>query len=602
MIVIMYSMNKQRSLVVCFSLWLLLAVAVQTVAQENEEGTNVSDSVAEEGSVADKSPILVEELSFAEETPADSGTISDGDTDIIGTSDFDSLFSRNPIIDEPSETAIEVNPQDSLLIVPGIQWGGSLRGSLTADWLWQNVWGGEFSILDPASQSLTPRIGADLYFDSRPEPVFRGFGKFKIDSTTDGGFEFSGLSFTVDDIDASYLPVGWTAEENADGDIEIRDPTGNIIATIPSDAGTAVEEEESETGVAPGLVLNVFELFADFAYKETLFFRFGKHTIHWGVGHFYSPADVLNLTSIDPEDPTADIEGPVSLRTHIPFGITGNANLYLIANGRAEPLDIAIAPKIEFAVGTGELGIGGFYQRSLAPRLVTLFSYSLGDFDLFTEGVLLYGSDRIFVRPSRDQSASEESPDDGLDLVLDTYSVDHAFFAQATVGVRYFNRWEKTLSLLFVGQYLFNGEGYGNDVTGLLPAAIRLLLFPTENGLSLDSDEQPEDYVAPPALSLIDLTNWGRHYVAATLAVDDLFGSGLGISVFGLVNLSDLSGIVTPSISLDFLERFSVSLAARFTFGDANGELTDPASMLAGEEVSPAFGITLSANMPGGSL
>lgn len=519
--------------------------------------------------------------------------------DILATDDFDSLFDQDDLIEEQTDTA-QGDPETDLLVSKGVEWGGSIRGSVSADWSWGTVWTNEFVLLDPTAQSLSPRIGADLFFDSRPDPAFRVFGKLKVDTTTGGGIDVTGLSLSGDTVNETFLPVGWTAEANAAGDVEIRDGTGLLILAIPSGGRSGEEEGEGGTGAAPGLDLGVFELFADYAYKEALFFRFGKHTIRWGTGYFFSPADVLNLTSIDPEDPTLDRPGPVSLRTHYPFGITGNAYLYLIANDEIEPLDIALAPKVEFAIGAGELGIGAYYQRALSPRLVALSTYSLGDVDLFGEGVLLYGSDRVFVRPSRDQSAATANPDDGLDMVLDTYMIDNAFFAQATVGARYFKQWENALSLLVAGQYFFNGDGYADEVEGMIPAAARLLLFAGENGLALDAGEQPADYEAPPALSLADLSSWGRHYAAATVAATDLFGTDLGISLFSLVNLSDLSGIISPAISCSFLDRFSVSFAARFTFGDANDELTDPASVLTGDEPAPTFGVTLSVSMPGG--
>jgi hypothetical protein len=153
-----------------------------------------------------------------------------------------------------------------------------------------------------------------------------------------------------------------------------------------------------------------------------------------------------------------------------------------------------------------------------------------------------------------------------------------------------------------VGQYFFNGEGYADEEEGILPAAYRLLLFPNENGLALDAEEQPEDYEAPPAIGLGDFVNWGRHYLAASVSATDLFKTDLGASLFFQVNLSDLSGIISPVVTYSFLERFTVSLATRFTFGDENDELTDPAAYFTLEQPTPTFGITLAVSMPGGKF
>ena len=69
----------------------------------------------------------------------------------------------------------------------------------------------------------------------------------------------------------------------------------------------------SETGLPPNLVVNggsnsfnianifyIKELFSDFNIGDYVGFRFGKQTVSWGVGYFYSPADVINLTNINP--------------------------------------------------------------------------------------------------------------------------------------------------------------------------------------------------------------------------------------------------------------------------------------------------------------
>lgn len=532
-------------------------------------------------------PFAVDDDPAADDGDDESGAAADesSNDDAFAGDDFDSLFEDEDMIDTADEEQMVANPQDDLLETEGVEWGGRIRGSLTADWGWDDAWTSDFAFDDPTSDSLTPTIGADLTFDARPDPEFRAFGKLKIETTDDGGI--TGLDLGADTIDTSALPAGWTAEEDENGDLVI--DTGAGTFTIPADTaadGGSGSGEEPATGTAPGLDISVFELFADYAWQERLFFRFGKHTIKWGTGYFFSPADVLNLTAVDAEDPTADREGPVSLRTTYPFGLTGNAYLYLIANSGADILDVAVAPKVEFAVGPGELGIGAYYQRALAPRLVLLGTASWGEVDFFGEGVALWGSDRVFVRPADDQSASD-------DLVVETYEVDDRPFFQATAGARYLKEWDDGPSLALIGQYFFNGEGYTNDEPDLLPAASQLVLNPGLNASTADD---------PPALGVGDLANWGRHYAGATVSLSGLLVDDLAFSAFGLVNLTDLSGIVTPAITWGFLERFSLGLSARFTFGEETDEYTDPTALFTGGEVAPTVGLTLDVAMPGGSF
>ncbi len=564
---------------------MLLALASMLAAQ-----------VADEPTVADEDELFFEDP-FATESDDDESRDDE-------LSDFDSLFSDDEMIDTADETEMLENPQDDLLTTEGVIWGGTIRGGVSSDWNWDNYSSADFTITEPTSSSLSPSIGADLFFNARPDVSFRAFGKLKIDTTTDG--QLTGITLTPQTLDAGVLPDGWTAEEDENGDIVITTDTGIELPPIPADAATSgvpgLGDTDTDTGNAPGLEIGVYELFSDYAWDDTLFFRFGKHTIQWGTGYFFSPADVLNLTAVDAEDPTADREGPISLRTVYPFGTTGNAYLYVIANANAEPRDIAIAPKLEFVLGPGELGIGAYYQRSLAPRLVGLYTASAGDVDFFGESVLLWGSDRVFVSPSEDQSAAEVDPQDARELVLDTYRVDDELFVQATVGARYLKQWDSGASLILVGQYFFNGEGYDDSVPGLLPAAARLALNPGENGLAIDQADQPEGYVPPPALGLADLANWGRHYLGGTIALSDVPVDNLSLSALAIVNLSDLSAILVPALNYRFLERFSLGLAGRFTLGGPDDEFTDPTALFLGGDAAPTFGLTLTLSMPGGSF
>ena len=74
-----------------------------------------------------------------------------------------------------------------------------------------------------------------------------------------------------------------------------------------------------------------------------------------------------------------------------------------------------------------EIGVGAFYQRDLAPRAVATVTTTIGDFAVFGEGVASWGSDRVFVRPSKDQTAAEDDLEDDLEIVLDTYTVRNNF-------------------------------------------------------------------------------------------------------------------------------------------------------------------------------
>ena len=557
---------------------------------------------------------------FAESEEADDETVSGEDTDAdengtaeapeaddagsAGEEDLDSMFGEDMVEELDTETQ-NTAPQDDLLVEEGVSWGGSISGSIGGEWTWDTVATPDFDIEEPAEENLLPGISANLFFDARPDKDFRAFGKVKIDIADDGDGGITGLeSIGIGAVDDSSLPEGWTSEENEEGDTEIRNEEGVLLATLPADDAEDgegeegddddEEEEEPQTGTPPALELNVFELFSDFSWNDRLFFRFGKHTIKWGVGYFWSPADVLNLTAIDVEDPTADREGPVSLKIHFPFGYH-NAYMYFIANADAKPFEIALAPKAEFLIGNTEIGVGAYYQQALAPRFITMISTSVSDFDFFGEGVMSYGSDRVFIRESRDQSAAEEDQEDNFEVVLDTYEVETRPFFQFTAGTRYLKTFsEERGSLAVIGQYWFNGEGYKNN--DLLRPGYYLALNPNTNGLLIqDEEEQPEGYEDPPTLTFTDLTNYGRHYAALTVNWE-IFKTDINFSVLGLANLQDWSGLFIPALTWKLFDYVTVGVNARFTFGDPGDEYTNQQALFPGNEdikgSTLTFGVT----------
>jgi hypothetical protein len=594
---------------VIFGIILMPALAVTVTAQDAgaaDDETAVQGPGPETGDTETEEDLFSDPFSVSEDDEQGAG----GSTDDAaapggengsggGSGDYDSLFEDEDMVEEIDTETQDAAPQDDLLVEEGVDWGGKFNGGIDTEWSWNNVGSEEFQFKDPAGEVLTPRIAADLFFDARPDRDFRIFGKFKLDvsNTANGGL--TGLEgFGVGAVDDSSLPEGWTTEENEEGDTEIRNEDGVLLFTVPAEEDEETEEEEDEepeTGSPVTVGLNVFELFSDFSWKERLFFRFGKHTIKWGTGYFWSPADVLNLTTIDVEDPTADREGPVSLKTHFPFGMH-NAYLYIITNFGAKPFEAAIAPKVEFVLGNAEMGLGGYYQQALAPRIISTLSMSVSDFDFFGEGVMSIGSDRVFVRPSRDQSAAEEDDEDELETVLDTYEVENMPFFHATAGVRYLRTFTQDRgSIAVIGQYWFNGEGYKNS--DLLEPAYYLALNPNTNGLLIQEEEdQPEGYEDPPALNLADLTDFGRHYAGLTVNWE-IFDTGLNLTMLAAANLSDFSGILLPAISYQFFDYFTVSASARFTFGRPGTEYANPQALFPGSDpagTTMAFTISLS--------
>jgi len=416
----------------------------------------------------------------------------------------DSLFEGELIEEAPEAPPAEGSPEaaapeqkagaEAFLTSPKLEWGGSFESRFTDEWTWDGYAGSWDELLDPGSARLDSRVAADLFFDARPVKDFRVFGKFKAASAYD-----------------------------------------TVSSAFRFDA-------------------RVFELFSDFSWKDRVFFRVGKHTIQWGVGWFFSPADVLNLVSIDPEDPGAEREGPVSLKTQVPFG-QHNAYLYLIANDILHPSEIGVAPKVELVIGGYELGLGGLYQKGLAPKGMVTVTGPLWDLDLFGEAVVQYGSDRTYVREF------------AFDPFYEVYRIEDSFFFSGSAGATYLN---PDWNLLLCCQYFYNGPGYESfDAARAALAAAA---------------------IAADDLTPADLLYTGRHYLAASVSWSKIFDSDFALALLYLANLADGSGAILPSMSWTLLEHATLSVGARLPYGGAGDEYAPTG-------LAPAFwiGATLGA-------
>lgn len=521
---------------------------------------------------------------FVEDPFLDDPFLDDPASDDIASFDdssFDDLFFEDVGITEVTESDADRDPLADLLETEAITWSGNYSGNLGFSWEWDEYLTG-FTLSDHTS-TLSPSASATLRFDARPEQDYRVFGKLILETQASG---LGGLGLDLSQIQFS---------DNGDG-------TFNFSVD-----DTDEESEDQQDPPSLSLTIGMQELFADFQYEDSVFFRFGKSFIAWGVGYFFSPADVLNLDSIDAEDPTADRQGPLNLRVHYPFGLN-NLYVYAITDQVESPEDIAYAVKSEWLLGGTEVGIGGYYRQNKAPRLVSTFSTSVKDVRVFGEGVVSWGSDRVFLTPSIGQPTFEDqTPASERYVALDSFTIDTLPFFSGTIGFSYT---ATDPAVFLAGQYYLNGEGYPfrrfEDGSTLLDNAVYLALNPDTNGLSVPADQQPDDYDAPPAVGIADIQNFGQHYGALIASFSSIADTDLSCSVFWLGNLTDGSGIISPSLSWNIFDHASVSFGTRFTYGASGTEYGDTASLFAHdpeeEPQRPIFAVQVDLSLGGGSF
>lgn len=406
---------------------------------------------------------------------------------------------------------------DSFLQSKTVDIGGYLYSDYTTYAFWPNGYPGSSDLASGASSSFVPNLEADLFIDARPYSYFRVFGKVKavypFGGSTQGVYQAQTSPFT-----SIYAP-----------------PSGSVTA-IPN--------------------ISVFELFADVNYNEKLFLRIGQQVIHWGVGYFFSPADILSLTPINPLQPTLERQGPLALSVNLPFAGVDNAYFYiipsqaLVQNGTFYPDDLAVAPKVEFLVSNYEIGVGGYYQKDQRPKaMVTATGSLFGTFGIFGEGVVSYGSERTLVG-----SAS------GAPGAYQSYTDTTTPFFSGTIGASY-TQTEQHLTV-FV-QYYYNGQGY----TSLSQERGAADLYDSQQAALAAGTP-----LAGTLLSPTDLLLPGQHYLAGSVSWTDIRASNFDLGIFYEGNLSDGSGVVSPYAAYTPIQYCTITVAPYIGYGESGSE------------------------------
>ncbi len=329
------------------------------------------------------------------------------DDDLFGDDDF--------FADDGIEEVVDVSAKNDLskgvIFDSGsIKVGGSLTAGLTTNTILYSPNQDDFGE-NLKNTKLTPDLSALLSVDARPTETLRIYTKFGLAYP----FENSAISYTN-------------------------------LAGFPTFNGTQIDPAsikfQTTTTVTDWFKLK--ELFTDFSIKDTAFFRFGIHTVTWGAGYFFSPvSDMINTSSIDPENPEKQVDGALNLRTQIVFPGSQNCLWFYVipstdfTNQTSESYarDTALAGKADILIGNWEFGVGGFYKYQNAPKAMLTATGSLKKVSFFGEFVYSYGSATEW-RENTDWN-------------------DKTSIIQATAGLSYY--WRDP-QITLAAQYYYNGN------------------------------------------------------------------------------------------------------------------------------------------------
>jgi len=430
------------------------------------------------------------------------------------SSSEEDMFGQAETVTQAATTSKEAEGNSGFLKYDQVKVGGSFTGKVGLTGVWASPWNGSERFLPPTTDYVTPDVQGDVTIVAKPLTDFGVNMDFR-----------TAWPFTLDNL-------------------------SNSNSTLSSNISTA-SLTSSGTGTVPNIA--VWSLYSKFNWQDKVYFSAGLQPLAWGVSKgYFQPADNIFATSatIDPTNTSAERQGPLSIKTTIPLGITNNFYIYAglptttdssgKTNVNMDPGDTRFAVKGEYGFGNTELALAGYYAYNDHPRALLMGTTGVGSWNLFGEGILKYGSERYFV--------SDTTPSSTNLLGLVGAQQSGNFYFSGTAGGYYFDSDSRVTIML---QYYYNGEG--------------------QTGVSA------KDALLYEATNKFDAINIGTHYAFASISDTDLFAQTfgadkLGASVIVITNLSDMSGYIIPSVSWKFFDYMSLQLGATFNFGQAGSE------------------------------
>jgi len=313
------------------------------------------------------------------------------------------------------------------------------------------------------------------------------------------------------------------------------------------------------------------ELFVDTQINEKAFFRLGKQRISWGVGYWYKPSDVLSLSAIDPDDPTAARAGPFAFKVDVPMKLN-HLMVYMVPPVSGTAGSSSIASKYDLVVNGWELSFAGYGRADMLarPRGIFTFTGAVGPFDVYGENVLLYGSDRIYVRESSTTPGTYE-----------TYRQENSPFFQSTLGIKYSASYSSGLSYSVHVQGYYNGTGYADSS-----------IMQNSNAIAAIKS----DYASTYKTTDVSATGAGMWYLAGSASISGRFGEGRNLtqltgSVYALTNFSDSSLRFNPQFEVQVGDqggRATLTLSCLTAIGAKGSEYAPK-----GNKTTPALSFSL---------
>jgi len=284
-------------------------------------------------------------------------------------------------------------------------------------------------------------------------------------------------------------------------------------------------------------LIGLKEVFVDFNIANTVYFRAGKQVLQWGRGFFWNPTDLINIGHKSFVNLDALLEGVFGLRSDVVFSRWWHLYTFLNLNNVANLYDVAFAARTEFLAGTVEFGFSGWINGKQLPVFGADLSAGLPwRLNLTAEATLSWGDIR-----------------DKLDTLGNVYSIRNQLVPKVDVGLsRSFDAWNVQDRITVSAEFFYNYSGYDVNMFELLS--------PTSLATFMSGFYQTGYY--------------GQYNAALFITINKFILSDMNLTLSGLGNFSDFSGIALATLDYTPVNNFTLTLQLGAFLGPDKAEYT----------------------------
>ena len=110
-------------------------------------------------------------------------------------------------------------------------------------------------------------------------------------------------------------------------------------------------------------LLYLRELFMDFNFNRSIYFRIGKQVLQWGRCYFWNPTDLINVERNSFVEKIGSREGVYGARLHVPFGTIANIYSFINIQSVNRIDSISGSVKFEYLLGRSEMALRSGEKR-----------------------------------------------------------------------------------------------------------------------------------------------------------------------------------------------------------------------------------------------